>query len=556
MEGKVYLTDESAYKTLQQYYSSNGAKLNILQMFKEDPDRFKKYSITLSTPSDGDILFDYSKNRINGEVMKLLMDLARARKVEASRDAMFSGEKINFTEDRAVLHIALRNRSNTPVMVNGEDVMPGVNAVLAHMKEFCGKVISGDWKGYTGKAITDVVNIGIGGSDLGPLMVTEALKPYAIGPNVHFVSNIDGTHMAKTLKLLNAETTLFIIASKTFTTQETITNATSAKKWFLDTAKDASAVAKHFVALSTNGPKVKDFGIDEANMFGFWDWVGGRYSLWSAIGLSIALHIGYDNFEKLLAGAHFMDNHYKTAPLEQNIPVILAMLGVWYSNFYGAETHALLPYDQYLHRFAAYFQQGDMESNGKYVTRSGRTVQYSTGPIVWGEPGTNGQHAFYQLIHQGTRLIPADFIAPAKSHNPIADNLHHKLLLANFLAQTEALMKGKTPAEVEAELSKAGMPEDQKKRILPHKVFEGNRPTNSIMVESLTPFTLGALVVMYEMKIFTQGVVWDINSFDQWGVELGKQLAKAIEPELQDKNPVSSHDASTNGLINFIKNHL
>lgn len=556
MEGKAYLTEESSYQRLQDYYNASGSKINILKMFNEDPDRFNKYSVTLATPDDGSILFDYSKNRINEEVFKLLMDLARARKIEASRDAMFSGEKINFTEDRAVLHIALRNRSNNSIIVNGEDVMPEVNAVLAHMKDFCEKVISGAWKGYTGKAITDVVNIGIGGSDLGPLMVSEALKPYAIGPNVHFVSNIDGTHMAKTLKILNAETTLFIIASKTFTTQETITNATSAKNWFLSTAKDASAVAKHFVALSTNGPKVKDFGIDEANMFGFWDWVGGRYSLWSAIGLSIALHVGYDNFEKLLSGAHFMDNHFKTAPLEKNIPVIMAMLGVWYHNFYGAETHALLPYDQYLHRFAAYFQQGDMESNGKYVTRSGCTVDYKTGPIVWGEPGTNGQHAFYQLIHQGTRLIPADFIAPAKSHNAIADNLHHKLLLANFLAQTEALMKGKTTEEAKAELEKANLPADKLQRILPHKVFEGNRPTNSIVVEQVTPFTLGALIVMYEMKIFTQGVVWDINSFDQWGVELGKQLAKAIEPELQDKTPVSSHDSSTNGLINFIKNHL
>ncbi|KAK4309771.1 hypothetical protein Pmani_018618 [Petrolisthes manimaculis] len=556
MAGKTFLTEETAFKNLQAYYDANGSKINIDQLFKKDPERFNKYSLKLSTPEDGDILFDYSKNRINDEVMKLLMDLAKARKVEASRDAMFSGEKINFTENRAVLHIALRNRSNTPVMVDGQDVMPAVNAVLDHMKDFCGKVISGAWKGYTGKAITDVVNIGIGGSDLGPLMVTEALKSYAVGPNVHFISNIDGTHLAKTLKALSAETTLFIIASKTFTTQETITNATSAKNWFLDTAKNPAAVAKHFVALSTNGPKVKDFGIDEANMFGFWDWVGGRYSLWSAIGLSIALHIGYDNFEKLLAGAHFMDTHYKTTPLEKNIPVLLAMLGVWYHNFYGAETHALLPYDQYLHRFAAYFQQGDMESNGKYVTSGGRSVQYSTGPIVWGEPGTNGQHAFYQLVHQGTRLIPADFIAPAKSHNPVADNLHHKLLLANFLAQTEALMKGKTKEEVQAELQKSNLPADQVARILPHKVFEGNRPTNSIMVEKFTPFTLGAIIVMYEMKIFTQGVVWDINSFDQWGVELGKQLAKAIEPELQDKTPVTSHDSSTNGLINFIKNHL
>ncbi|XP_066968579.1 glucose-6-phosphate isomerase [Macrobrachium rosenbergii] len=556
MEGKGFLTEEASYKALQDYYDKNGKDINILQMFKDDPGRFDKYSVKLSTPDDGEILFDYSKNRINDDVLKLLFDLARARKVEASRDAMFSGEKINFTEDRAVLHIALRNRSNSPVMVGGADVMPGVNAVLDHMKSFCEQVISGNWKGYTDKSITDVVNIGIGGSDLGPLMVTEALKPYAVGPNVHFISNIDGTHLAKTLKVLNAETTLFIIASKTFTTQETITNATSAKNWFLDTAKDESAVAKHFVALSTNGPKVKAFGIDEANMFEFWDWVGGRYSLWSAIGLSIALHIGFDNFEKLLSGAHFMDNHFKTAPLEKNIPVILALLGVWYHNFYGAETHALLPYDQYLHRFAAYFQQGDMESNGKYVTRSGRQVEYSTGPVVWGEPGTNGQHAFYQLIHQGTRLIPADFIAPAISHNPIADNLHHKLLLANFLAQTEALMKGKTEQEARAELEKANMPADQLERILPHKVFQGNRPTNSLMVEKLSPFTLGALIVMYEMKIFTQGVIWDINSFDQWGVELGKQLAKAIEPELQDKTPVSSHDSSTNGLINFIKNYL
>jgi len=556
MEGKGFLTEEPAYKALQEYYNKHGGSINILEMFKADTGRFNKYSLTLPTPSDGDILIDYSKNRINDEVVKLLLDLARARKVEASRDAMFCGDKINFTENRAVLHIALRNRGNTPIMVEGQDVMPGVNAVLDHMKQFCGQVISGEWKGYTGKSISDVVNIGIGGSDLGPLMVTEALKPYAIGPNVHFVSNIDGTHMAKTLKILNPETTLFIIASKTFTTQETITNATSAKNWFLQAAKDPSAVAKHFVALSTNGPKCKDFGIDEANMFGFWDWVGGRYSLWSAIGMSIALHVGYENFIKLLEGANYMDNHYKTAPLEKNVPVILALLGVWYHNFYGAESTALLPYDQYMHRFAAYFQQGDMESNGKYVTRSGRKVEYSTGPIVWGEPGTNGQHAFYQLVHQGTRLIPSDFLAPAKSHNPIEDNKHHKILLANFLAQTEALMKGKTTAEAKAELEKSGMAEDQLNHILPHKVFEGNRPTNSIMVEKVSPFTLGALIVMYEHKIFTQGVIWDINSFDQWGVELGKQLAKAIEPELADKNPVSSHDASTNGLINFIKKHL
>lgn len=424
------------------------------------------------------------------------------------------------------------------------------------MKQFCDQVISGSWKGYTGKAITDVVNIGIGGSDLGPLMVTEALKPYAVGPKVHFVSNIDGSHIANVLKLLDPETTLFIIASKTFTTQETLTNAGSAKTWFLKTAKDASFVAKHFVALSTNAPKVKDFGIDEANMFEFWDWVGGRYSLWSAIGMSIALNIGFENFQQLLSGAHFMDQHFCKAPLEQNLPVILALLGVWYNNFYGAETQALLPYDQHLHRFAAYFQQGDMESNGKYVTRSGASVKYNTGPIVWGEPGTNGQHAFYQLIHQGTRLVPADFLASAESHNPVADNLHHKLLLANFLAQTEALMKGKSTAEAKAELEKAGMEKDKLEKILPHKVFEGNRPTNSILTKKLSPFILGSLIAMYEHKIFVQGVIWDINSYDQWGVELGKQLAKAIEPELQDKNPVSSHDSSTNGLINFIKNYL
>ncbi|KAJ8710296.1 hypothetical protein PYW07_009662 [Mythimna separata] len=506
-----------------------------------------------TTPNDGEILLDYSKNRVNEQLWGLLLNLAKSRNVEKARDAMFSGEKINFTEDRAVLHIALRNRQNRPILVGGKDVTPDVNAVLAHMKEFSGQVISGQWKGYTGKSITDVINIGIGGSDLGPLMVTEALKPYANQLKVHFVSNIDGTHLAEVLKRLNPETALFIIASKTFTTQETITNATSAKTWFLEAAKDPSAVAKHFVALSTNAEKVTAFGIDANNMFGFWDWVGGRYSLWSAIGLSISLYIGYDNFEKLLEGASFMDQHFTTAPLEKNAPVILALLGVWYSNFYGAETHALLPYDQYLHRFAAYFQQGDMESNGKYVTRSGAQVDYSTGPIVWGEPGTNGQHAFYQLIHQGTRLIPCDFIAPAQTHNPISNGVHHKILLANFLAQTEALMKGKSSDEAKAELEKSGMAADAVAKILPHKVFKGNRPTNSIVVKKVTPFTLGALIALYEHKIFTQGVIWDINSFDQWGVELGKQLAKAIEPELQDKTPVSSHDGSTNGLINFLK---
>uniref|UniRef100_A0A1B6MTI5 Glucose-6-phosphate isomerase n=1 Tax=Graphocephala atropunctata TaxID=36148 RepID=A0A1B6MTI5_9HEMI len=553
MDNRPKLCEEPAWKKLQDVFSRSGSKLNIQKLLKDEPKRFDVFSLKIQTPKDGEILLDFSKNRINDEVFNLLLELARARKVEAARDAMFSGVEINFTEHRAVLHTALRNRSNRPIQVGGKDVMPEVNGVLQHMKEFCQQVISKQWKGFSGKAIEDVVNIGIGGSDLGPLMVTEALKHYAKGPRVHFVSNIDGTHMAETLKKVSPETTLFIIASKTFTTQETITNANSAKSWFLQAAKNPAAVSKHFVALSTNKEKVTGFGIDEANMFGFWDWVGGRYSLWSAIGLSIALHIGFDNFENLLEGAHFMDNHFQTAPLNKNAPVILALLGVWYHNFYGAETHALLPYDQYLHRFAAYFQQGDMESNGKYVTRSGEKVNYSTGPIVWGEPGTNGQHAFYQLIHQGTRLIPCDFIAPAVTLNPIEGGIHHKILLANFLAQTEALAKGKSEGEARAELEKAGLPKDDLEKILPHKVFEGNRPSNSIVMKKVTPFTLGALIVLYEHKIFTQGVIWDINSFDQWGVELGKQLAKAIEPELQDKSPVSSHDPSTNGLINFIK---
>jgi len=559
MEGRGSLTSDEAYKALQAYYDANGKDINIAKLFSEDPERFTKFSEILTTPKDGEILVDYSKNRINDEVFQLLVNLAKSRKLEAAREQLFTGEAINFTENRAVLHIALRNRSNVDIVdsVTGENVVPKVNAVLKHMGGFCGKVVSGEWKGYTGKSITDVVNIGIGGSDLGPLMVTEALKPYQVGPNVHFVSNIDGTHMAVTLKRCNPETTLFVIASKTFTTQETITNATTAKMWFLESAKDESAVAKHFVALSTNKPKVADFGIDaENNMFEFWDWVGGRYSLWSAIGMTIALHIGFDNFIDLLEGAHFIDNHFRTAPLNKNVPVILALLGIWYGNFYGAETHALLPYDQYMHRFAAYFQQGDMESNGKYITRSGNKVNYNTGPIVWGEPGTNGQHAFYQLIHQGTRIVPADFIAPVNSQNNIRDGLHHKILLSNFLAQTEALMKGKSEDEVVKELKASGKSEADINKIKPHKVFEGNRPSNSIMVEKLTPFTLGSLIAIYEHKIFTQGCIWDINSYDQWGVELGKQLAKAIEPELGDKSTViTSHDASTNGLINFIKTH-
>lgn len=554
LNGKPNLKTTEAWSKLENYFEANKNNINILDLFNKDANRFSKFSVKLDTPLDGPLLVDFSKNRINDEVMELLMNLAKERGVDVARDAMFNGERINFTEDRAVLHVALRNRSNVPMLVDGVDVMPEVNRVLEHMKQFCGDVISGDWKGFSGKSITDVVNIGIGGSDLGPLMVTEALKPFKVGPSVHFVSNIDGTHMAETLKKLDAETTMFVIASKTFTTQETITNANSAKQWFLSFAKDEKFVANHFVALSTNSKLVQEFGIDKNNMFEFWDWVGGRYSLWSAIGLTIALNIGFDNFEHLLSGAHWMDNHFKTAPLESNIPVILAMLGVWYGNFYGSETHALLPYDQYLHRFAAYFQQGDMESNGKYVTRSGDRVNYSTGPIVWGEPGTNGQHAFYQLIHQGTRLIPCDFIAPVKSHNgELRDGLHHTLLLCNFLAQTEALMKGKDRATVVAELQKAGKSEADIANIAPHKEFTGNRPTNSIMVDMVTPFTLGALIAMYEMKIFTQGIVWDINSYDQWGVELGKQLAKAIEPEMTGDAPVASHDSSTNGLINHIK---
>ncbi|KAM9070499.1 glucose-6-phosphate isomerase [Sarcophilus harrisii] len=549
------LSQDPNFQKLVQWHREHGSELNLRRLFETDQDRFNRFSLNLDT-KNGHILVDYSKNLITEDVMKMLIELAKSRGVENAREQMFKGNKINFTEDRAVLHVALRNRSNTPMLVDGKDVIPEVNKVLQKMKAFCQRVRGGDWKGYTGKAITDVINIGIGGSDLGPLMVTEALKPYSKGgPRVWFVSNIDGTHIAKTLAELNPETSLFIIASKTFTTQETITNAETAKEWFLQAAKDPSAVAKHFVALSTNAPKVKDFGIDTENMFEFWDWVGGRYSLWSAIGLSIALHVGFDNFEQLLSGAHWMDNHFLTTPLEKNAPVLLAVLGVWYINCFGCETQALLPYDQYMHRFAAYFQQGDMESNGKYITKSGARVDYSTGPIVWGEPGTNGQHAFYQLIHQGTRIIPCDFLIPVQTQNPIRNGLHHKILLANFLAQTEALMKGKTAEEAQKELEAAGKSGDDLKKLLPHKVFEGNRPTNSIVFTKLTPFILGALIAMYEHKIFVQGVIWDVNSYDQWGVELGKQLAKKIEPELDSDKPVTSHDASTNGLINFIKQH-
>ena len=540
-------TNTQAWKALEAHQSQL-AHTTIADLFKQEENRFNDYSLTF----ENQILVDFSKNKINQETLKLLRQLAKESALDESINAMFTGEKINRTENRAVLHTALRNRSNTPVYVDGKDVMPEVNAVLAKMRSFCDRVISGEWKGYTGKAITDVVNIGIGGSDLGPYMVTEALRPYKNHLNMHFVSNVDGTHIAETLKKVNPETTLFLVASKTFTTQETMTNANSARDWLLAAAKDNSAVAKHFAALSTNGKAVAEFGIDTNNMFEFWDWVGGRYSLWSAIGLSIALSIGFDNFEALLSGAHEMDKHFRTAPLEKNIPATLALVGLWNTNFLGAQTEAILPYDQYLHRFAAYFQQGNMESNGKYVDRNGNVIRdYQTGPIIWGEPGTNGQHAFYQLIHQGTMLIPCDFIAPAQSHNPLGD--HHCKLLSNFFAQTEALAFGKTKEEVEAEFVKAGKSLDEVKDIVPFKVFTGNKPTNSILVQKITPFVLGALIAMYEHKIFTQGVIFNIFSFDQWGVELGKQLANRILPELADKEKVSSHDSSTNGLINQFK---
>lgn len=540
-------TNTQAWKALEAHQSQL-AHTTIADLFKQEQDRFNDYSLTF----ENQILVDFSKNKINQETLKLLHQLAKESALNEAINAMFTGEKINRTENRAVLHTALRNRSNTPVYVDGKDVMPEVNAVLAKMSAFCDRVISGEWKGYTGKAITDVVNIGIGGSDLGPYMVTEALRPYKNHLNMHFVSNVDGTHIVETLKKVNPETTLFLVASKTFTTQETMTNANSARDWLLAAAKDSNAVAKHFAALSTNGKAVAEFGIDTNNMFEFWDWVGGRYSLWSAIGLSIALSIGFDNFEALLSGAHEMDKHFRTAPLEKNIPATLALVGLWNTNFLGAQTEAILPYDQYLHRFAAYFQQGNMESNGKYVDRNGDVIRdYQTGPIIWGEPGTNGQHAFYQLIHQGTMLIPCDFIAPAQSHNPLGD--HHSKLLSNFFAQTEALAFGKTKEEVEAEFVKAGKSLDEVKDIVPFKVFTGNKPTNSILVQKMTPFVLGALIAMYEHKIFAQGVIFNIFSFDQWGVELGKQLANRILPELADKENVSSHDSSTNGLINQFK---
>ncbi len=521
--------------------------LHLRELFADDPERFSRFSI-----EDDGLLIDFSKNRITSETRRLLMDLARAVDLEGWRDRMFAGEPINTTEGRSVLHVALRNRANRPIFVNGEDVMPAVNDVLDRIRGFSERVRGGDWRGHDGQTITDVVNIGIGGSDLGPLMVTEALKPYGRADlRCHFVSNVDSAHLVHCLEGLDPARTLFVVASKTFTTQETMTNAASARTWLIEHLGNDEAVAKHFVAVSTNADAVAAFGIDTANMFEFWDWVGGRYSLWSAIGLPVALAIGMDRFEELLSGAHAMDEHFRIAPLERNMPTLLALIGVWYRNFFGASSHAVLPYDQHLHRLPAYLQQGDMESNGKTIRKDGQRVDYATGPIIWGEPGTNGQHAFYQLIHQGTELIPADFLAAAISQTPLGD--HHEKLLANFLAQTEALAFGKIEAEARAELEAAGFSGDGLAALLPHKLFEGNKPTNAILYPKLTPHMLGRLIALYEHKIFCQGVVWGINSFDQWGVELGKQLAKAILPELDGEQDVQSHDGSTNGQINALK---
>lgn len=542
-------SETEAWKALQQHFEEM-KKIHLRDLFKENPKRFTQFSITINN----EMLVDYSKNRITTETMEKLQALATETHLKDAIDSMFSGEKINRTEDRAVLHIALRNHSDNPVLLDGKDVMPEVNKVLAKMEEFCQRVIKGDWKGYSGKTITDVVNIGIGGSDLGPYMVTEALGHYKNHLHIHFVSNIDGTHITETLKKLNPETTLFLIASKTFTTQETMTNAHSAREWLLKTAKEESDIAKHFVALSTNSQAVSKFGIDTENMFEFWDWVGGRYSLWSAVGLSIALSIGFDNFKNLLKGAHAMDKHFQKAPAKENAPILLALIGIWYNNFFGAETEAILPYDQYMHRFPAYCQQGNMESNGKCVDRNGKRVTYQTGPIIWGESGTNGQHAFYQLIHQGTKMIPCDFIAPAISHNPL--NNHHDILLSNFFAQTEALAFGKTrPEEIEVEkkTTSTNKKPGQITEVIPCKEFEGNKPTNSILLREINPFNLGMLIALYEHKIFTQGAILNIFSFDQWGVELGKQLANNILPELRNNEEISTHDISTNALINQFK---
>jgi glucose-6-phosphate isomerase len=545
-EGHTALGRSAAWRALYRHFEGV-AGVHMRHLFDEDPRRFDKFSIHFN-----DILLDYSKNLVTDDTMQLLFNLAREARVGDRARQMFSGQPINFTEKRPALHVALRNRSNTPIIVDGEDVMPEVNRVLEKMKRFCLKVQSGAWRGHTGKRITDVVNIGIGGSDLGPQMVTEALKPYAHGAlHVHYVSNVDGTHVAEQMRLLDPETTLFIVASKSFTTQETLTNAHTARRWLVEHLRDEAAVVSHFVAVSTNLAAVEAFGIDRDNMFEFWDWVGGRYSLWSAIGLSIALYLGFDHFEALLNGAHAMDQHFLHTPLEQNLPVVLALLGIWYSSFFGAETQAVLPYDQYLHRFTAYLQQADMESNGKRIDRDGAVVDYATGPIIWGESGTNGQHAFYQLIHQGTKLIPVDFMAPVETHNPLGE--HHTILLANFFSQSEALMLGRTEAQAREELTTKELAGEELKELLPHVIFPGNRPSNSIMFRKLTPYTLGSLIAMYEHKIFVQGVIWRINSFDQWGVELGKQLAQSILQRMHDEDPVLDHDASTNGLINYYK---
>ena len=544
---RINPTTTQAWFVLKKHFEEEMSRRQMKDLFAADPNRFESYSI-----KEANILFDYSKNIISDKTIQLLFQLAKECGLDNAIEAQFSGKAINETENRAVLHTALRNFSGAPVLLDGKDVMPGIQKVLQQMKTFCNKIHQGEHKGFTEKKITTIVNIGIGGSDLGPVMVTEALKPYWVdGIQTYFVSNVDGTHIAETLKKVNAEETLFLIASKTFTTQETMTNAHTARTWFLEHAKEEAHIAKHFVALSTNQKLVNAFGIDSQNMFEFWDWVGGRYSLWSAIGMSIALTIGYDNFEDLLKGAHEADLHFKTAPFEKNMPVIMALLGIWYTNFFGAQSEAILPYDQYLHRFAAYFQQGNMESNGKFVDRNGTTVNYATGPVIWGEPGTNGQHAFYQLIHQGTLVIPCDFIAPAKSHNPIGD--HHDKLMSNYFAQTEALLNGKSEKIVVEELKAAGKSEAEIESLSPFKVFAGNKPTNSFLVEKITPYTLGFLIALYEQKIFTQGVIWNIYSFDQWGVELGKQLANQILPELNHHAPVTEHDSSTNGLINQYK---
>ena len=543
---KINPATTKTWSKLTEYFKTF-RDVHMRQLFENDPARFEKYSLRFE-----EIFLDFSKNRVDDTVFRLLIELAEECGLREAIDSMFSGKKINVTENRAVLHVALRNRSGSPVCVDGQNVMDEVNDVLSLMERFSEDIISGNWKGYTGKAISDIVNIGIGGSDLGPLMVTESLKPYKKDNiNLHFVSNVDGTHIAETLKKLDPGTSLFIVASKTFTTQETMTNANTARDWLLASAADPKFIKNHFVAVSTNKEAVSKFGIDTKNMFRFWDWVGGRYSLWSAIGLSIACGVGFDNYISMLEGAHAMDNHFRNSDLNKNIPVILAMTGIWYNNFFGAETEALLPYDQYMHRFAAYFQQGNMESNGKCIDRNGKPVSYQTGPVIWGEPGTNGQHAFYQLIHQGTKLIPCDFIAPAISHNQIGD--HHEKLLANFFAQTEAMMIGKSEEKVTEELKSAGRTDDEIKALLPYKVFKGNIPTNSILIRQLTPRTLGSLIALYEHKIFVQGIIWNIYSFDQWGVELGKQLAGNILPELNKAGHVTGHDASTNGLINAYK---